>query len=302
MTGLVKLCEGKIRPLAKITQTNIDHEVKSLINMLNLPKRYEVMQRLAKQAGGTPDGLLQADPAASARIKTLLSQIRTGGLGRFEIFLGSSGSGKSSFFQALAHTYPAVKLCEVPQDLPLAGIAQHIRQHPHTKLWLLNGRDNLTIPEDEATNFFASLRELFRETAGQVLLCWPLSDISQAEILSTQAWQIGRDSICDLSQGLYRFQGPCKSNFYDLAERSAQMFNEHSLNYYGLTHTVATPLITASQTIAEFYARLNAAAIEINALDDQHQESTSTTRHFPSIKNFSRDHQERQSATRGLTY
>jgi hypothetical protein len=269
--------------------------------MLNLPKRYEVMQRLAKQAGATPNGLLQADPAAGARITTLLSQIKTGGLGRFEIFLGSSGSGKSSFFQHLTHTFPTVKLREVPPDVKLADVAQHIRRHRQPQLWLLNGRDNLTVPDEESTHFFASLRELFREQAGQVLLCWPLSDISQAEALSTQAWQTGRDSICDLSQGLYRFQGPCKSSFYAIADRSAQMFNEHRLDYYGLTHAVAAPLIAASQTIAEFYARLDATAIEINGLDKQRPELTSIIEQFRAVKSSAGMSAVRQRASRGVT-
>ena len=111
-----------------------------------------------------------------------------------------------------------------------------------------------------------------------------LSDISQAEALSTQAWQTGRDSICDLSQGLYRFQGPCKSSFYAIADRSALMFNEHRLDYYGLTHAVAAPLIAASQTIAEFYARLDAAAVEINGLDKQRPELTSTIEQCRAVK------------------
>lgn len=234
------------------------------------------MQRFALQTGVAPNELLQADPAAGARITMLLSQIKTGGLGRFEIFLGSSGSGKSSFFHNFSQTFPAVELREVPQDLPLSDVAQHIRQHRHSQLWLLNGRDNLIVSDEQAIKLFASLRELFREQAGQVLLCWPLSDISQAEVLSTQAWQTGRDSICDLNQGLYRFQGPCKSSFYAIADRSAQMFNERSLDYYGLTHAVAAPLIAASQTIAEFYARLDAAAIEINGVDHQRPELIST--------------------------
>jgi energy-coupling factor transporter ATP-binding protein EcfA2 len=269
--------------------------------MLNLPKRYEVMQRLAKQAGVASNGLLEADPAAGARVSTLLCQIKTGGLGRFEVFLGSSGSGKSSFFENLAQTFPTMKMREIPLDVPLSKVAQYIRQHRQPQLWLLNGRDNLTVPDEEATHFFTSLRVLFREQAGQVLLCWPLSDISQAEALSTQAWQTGRDSICDLSQGLYRFQGPCKSSFYAIADRSAQMFNDHKLDYYGLTHAVAAPLIAASQTIAEFYARLDAAAIKINGSDKPHPELTSTVAQFRAVKSSSGMTAATHRAFRGIS-
>jgi hypothetical protein len=225
------------------------------------------MQLAAKKAGVAMNGLLQDDPTASTRITKLLGQIKASDLGCFEIFFWASGSGKSTFFQMLARKFPTNELSEIPKDLQLSAVPQYIRKHINPQLWLIGGRDNLTISAEEATDFFSLLRDFFLEQAGQVLLCWPMSDISQAEMLSTIAWQTGCDSICDLNQGLYRFEGPCKSSFYDIADRNTQAFNGHGLNHYGLTHAVTSPLILSSQTIAEFYAKLDILAAKINSED-----------------------------------
>lgn len=64
---------------------------------LRLPKRYEVLEREAKDQDYDITRIVQRVDSAASRIETLLRQVRDGGVGRFELFHGASGSGKTTF-------------------------------------------------------------------------------------------------------------------------------------------------------------------------------------------------------------
>ena len=240
------------------------------LKVVNLPRRFEALERQADQSDATLKKIVRHQGPDTLRIEKLLHQVRNGGLGRFEIFLGHSGSGKTTFFKTLPQVFSEVIVQEIPKEIPLIEVSDYIRanhtQGQNSKIWLIADRDNPSVHPLEAADFFESLRVLFREDAGRVLVCWPMSDLSQAEQLSVQAWAIGRDSLVDLSQGLYRFCGPSRITFYEIAEQTLTSLSGHGLADFGLTAEIAYPLAVESETIAEFYARLEAKSEELNGL------------------------------------
>lgn len=236
--------------------------------ILRLPKRFEALEREATANRYDLASVVQRIDTATARLETLLRQVQFGGIGRFELFLGKSGVGKTTFFKTLTKFFTGTEVHEIPSNIPLNEIANYISAR-HTKsesrqVWVMHDRDNQTVTETEAFEFLETLRVLFRKPEGTVVLCWPLTDESSAKIIANKAWSVGRDSVVDIeSKGLYVFQGLPKETYLKIAELTTRSLKGDGLETFGITETEASPLISESETIAEFYSRLETKAAEI---------------------------------------
>lgn len=76
-----------------------------MISNLLLPKRYETLQQVAEEQQADLTQIVKKVPEATARIEQLLRQVKSGGMGRFELILGPSGSGKTTFLSTLPRFY-----------------------------------------------------------------------------------------------------------------------------------------------------------------------------------------------------
>lgn len=236
--------------------------------ILNLPKRFEALERQASAQKYDLTSVVQRIDTAAARLETLLRQVQFGGIGRFELFLGKSGAGKTTFFKTLTKFFTGTEVHEIPADIPLSQISDYISKRHTTKesrhVWVMHDRDNQIVSDAEAFEFLETLRVLFRKPEGAVVLCWPLTDESSAKTLSEKAWRIGRDSVVDVeSKGLYIFQGPPKDTYLKIAELTTRSLKGDGLETFGITEALAAPFLSESETIAEFYSRLEAKAAEI---------------------------------------
>lgn len=241
--------------------------------ILKLPKRFEALEREATNAKAEISQIVQRVDSAAARIETLVRQVRDGGLGRFELFLGKSGSGKTTFFRTLQQFFEGVRIEPIEKTIPLSDLCSHIktRRLGHDNpivVYVLYDRDNEKITTDEAEDFFESLRVFFRENDGRVVITWPITDEKSVDILSKAAWKIGRDSIVDvIKKGVFHFEGVPKEVYYEIGDLTTRnLAPGQTLETFGLTKDVAYPLIAESETIAEFYSRLEAKSAEINDL------------------------------------
>lgn len=236
--------------------------------ILNLPKRYEALERQATAQQYDLTSVVQRIDSAAARLETLLRQVQFGGIGRFELFLGKSGAGKTTFFKTLTKFFLGTEVHEIPSNIPLSQVANYIESR-HAKddkrhVWVMHDRDNQLVSEPEAFEFLETLRVLFRKPEGAVVLCWPLTDENSAKIISDKAWSVGRDSVVDIEyKGLYNFHGPEKETYLKIAELTTRSLKGDGLETFGITDDLARPLLQESETIAEFYSRLEAKAAEI---------------------------------------
>jgi len=229
--------------------------------VLNLPKRFEALERQASTQEYDLTSVVQRIDSAAARLETLLRQVQFGGIGRFELFLGKSGAGKTTFFKTLTKFFSGTEVHEIPSNIPLNDIANYISSR-HNKddrrhVWVMHDRDNQLVSDSEAFEFLETLRVLFRKPEGAVVLCWPLTDEFSAKTISEKAWSVGRDSVVDIeSRGLYIFQGPEKDTYLKIAELTTRSLKGDGLETFGITEELAKPLLRDSETIAEFYSRL----------------------------------------------
>lgn len=239
--------------------------------ILKLPKRFEALQREATSTGADISQIVQKIDSAAARVETLVRQVRDGGLGRFELFLGKSGSGKTTFFRTLQQFFEGIRIEAVENTVPLSDLTKHIRERrqgtdKQIVVYVLYDRDNEKVTHDEARDFFESLRVFFREDYGQVVITWPITDENAVDTLSKAAWEIGRDSIVDVtSKGVFSFEGVPKKAYYEIGDLTTRnLAPGQTLETFGLTKDVARSLISESETIAEFYSLLEAKSAEIN--------------------------------------
>lgn len=237
---------------------------------LLLPKRYEKLQYAAVEKKADLTQIVRKVPEATARIEQLLRQVKSGGLGRFELLLGPSGSGKTTFLSTLPRFYSGAHITPLSDKMSLLEAAEEIKNGSASpidgQIFVLLERDNPELDSVELKKFFEQLRRIFRTDGGQVLVIWPITDADAAKTIAEAAWSIGSDSIVDdSSKGLYNFKGLPKAVYFEVADITARSLNGGlGLESFGLGEVVAKPMVQASETISQFFGRLETKSQELN--------------------------------------
>ncbi len=134
------------------------------MQILKLPKRYEALERAARESDADLSRIIQRTDSAADRIEILLRQVRDGGLGRFELILVSRAL-KDDVLPHIAAIFGGVAVNSVPSSTPLADVADYIRNHNQLtgdpSVWVMYDRDNPTDGEAEIRRFCESMRFFF---------------------------------------------------------------------------------------------------------------------------------------------
>ena len=75
---------------------------------LLLPKRFEILEREVDKRGGEITKIIRKVESADKQIQNLLGRVHVGGVGQFQLFLGKSGSGKTTFLRTLPQFFENV--------------------------------------------------------------------------------------------------------------------------------------------------------------------------------------------------
>lgn len=241
-----------------------------MISNLLLPKRYETLQQVAEEQQADLTQIVKKVPEATARIEQLLRQVKSGGMGRFELILGPSGSGKTTFLSTLPRFYSGAHVTPIPDSIQLLDVIEEIRSRMSApidgQIFVMLDRDNPELDDIDVRRFFEALRKLFRTKEGRVLLIWPITDQKSAEILKNTAWEVGSDSLLDQqSKGIYHFTGLPKSDYFDVADITARSLNSgQGLEAFGLGKAIAEPMLQTVNTLSQFYGALEGKSQELN--------------------------------------
>jgi hypothetical protein len=240
------------------------------IKSLNLPGRFEKLETESREAGSDLAGIIERVDSACTEIETILREIKTGGIGRLQVLHGYSGSGKSTFLHGLQYFFQNIDIVKIPRAHPLEKFADFIREDSlHRKehrLYIVHDRDNPTETDAQLRLAFENLRSLFRTEHGRVLVVWPITDSEKATNIAQIAWEIGRDSLLGIRTKVYTFIGLPRDRFTRVADATTRALNAgENLEAFGVGSSVAAELARQSETIGEFYSRLNARSAERNA-------------------------------------
>ncbi|MCA1336884.1 hypothetical protein [Pseudooceanicola marinus] len=249
----------------------------SILSPLQLPRRWEVLTDRAEEAGVDPSDLVERAPLAEARIDQLLSRIQSGSGGVFEILLGKSGSGKTTFVKSLPRFFDNIFVISIDPGVDLNDLPQIIKRSDQEakgkhKLVLIEKRDNPRQADiDGSRDYFISWLDFLRESEGNVVILWTMTDPNAAKEIAETAWDVGRDSICAHdSRGVFSFEGVGKSKYYDIADNTALNLSGDGLEAYGVSREVAAAFIDKSETISDFFQEVISA-------------SAASTTHFRSL-------------------
>lgn len=241
-----------------------------MLDTLLLPKRYENLKNeaIARQADLTQ--IVRKVPEATRRVETLLRQVESSRMGRFELMLGLSGSGKTTFLSTLPRFYTGAYVSPLLDTLSLDDVVDEIQRQMSApvkgQVFVLTDRDNPSVSDAELRTFFERVRRLFRTPEGCALVLWPITDHAAAERIARIAWEIGSDSIVDSSsRGIFRFEGLPKSDYYTVADITARSLNSgQGLEAFGLGTAIAAPLLQKSDTLSQFFGHLEQKSQELN--------------------------------------
>lgn len=235
---------------------------------LVLPKRYEVLERAAKQSAVALSSIIRPVPESAEHIDQLLRELEIGHVGKLELICGKAGSGKTTFVKSLSLFYKNVSVNIFGVDTPLIDLATWIESREHVskdfrEIYLLTDRDNPAETDEQVRSSLERLRRAFRTARGDVLVLWPITDNKKAQAISNLAWEIGRDSLVrPQTKGIMPFAGIGKEQYWDTADLTARSLNSEGLESYGLAKPEVTSEIAAAETIGEFYSRIEAKAAE----------------------------------------
>jgi energy-coupling factor transporter ATP-binding protein EcfA2 len=237
-------------------------------NTLVLPKRYEILEREASSKGAELTKIVRKIDSANSHIQKLLGRIHVGGIGQFQLFFGESGSGKTTFLRTLPNFFKDIEITSFNITHGYDDILTEIEKQSHIKskkIFIIDERDNPTIVKEHLRDFFEKLRVLFRKPEGAVLLIWPITDESAAAIIKEIAWSVGKDSISPVEGSIYKFDGLPKSEYFEVADETVRNLNNgESLDSFGVSKELTIKILTDSNTIGDFYARLEGLAFDLN--------------------------------------
>jgi hypothetical protein len=227
---------------------------------LSLPIRFENLEREIEELGLDITTVVEKVDEANEEIETLLKQINHGKNGKFKLFYGDSGKGKTTFLKTLEHFFQKIEIISIERNVRLHEIPKYIiTEKPNTgqTIVIIEDRDNPNESSEDLRDFFEELRFQFRKELFEVLIIWPITDKKSAEFISNIAWDVGRDSITSANGCIFEFNGIPKTKFHKIADITSKNLNEgRNLESYGISKKDTDIILKKSDTIGQFYTHI----------------------------------------------
>ena len=244
--------------------TNINPEVDLL--PLSLPIRYENLEREIEGLGIDITTVVEKVEDATEQIEKLLQQINHGKNGKFKLFYGESGKGKTTFLRTLEFFFQNIEIIIIERNVNLSEIPKYIISEKPTKgqtIVIIEDRDNPNESIEDLREFFEELRFQFRKDLFNVLIIWPITDEKQAKNISDIAWEVGRDSITSADGCIFKFNGIPKEKYHHTADITTINLNEgRNLESYGISISDTDKILKKSDTIGQFFTNISNISLD----------------------------------------
>ena len=228
---------------------------------LFLPDRFDMLQR---RAGGKLDGIVIPVDTALDRIKGMYRELQAAGRGSFLIFRGSSGSGKSTFLNTVNLFVEDVEVRSVLRETSIEDALRALGPTDHRlRVFIIEGRDALRlISEKELEASIHEINSFLRSERGErTLIVWPANADDLEQMLISICRRVGGDALLGIGEPAYKFTGPPKEQFIQIAARTVAAL--------GITEERAQSLVSQAETPGQYLGLLRADLLKNQAEVDE---------------------------------
>jgi DNA (cytosine-5)-methyltransferase 1 len=229
--------------------------------MLRLPDRFERLR-------GTPENDLQVIitpvEGALSELDSRFLDLQAAGRGGFMIFRGGSGAGKSTFLNTVSLFREGVTTVRIPRGGIVGADLSALPPSTSPRIVVLEGREALgEVSQPELEAAMHEVNQFVRTDAGaSSLVVWPTNRDDLTDRLVDLARDLGGEALLDPDMPVTLFNGPPKSDYVGIAERTVAALNDGvSLSGLGVSEQAAVELATNAETIGSYLSRIRQAAI-----------------------------------------
>jgi hypothetical protein len=224
-------------------------------NQLDLfvPDRFDTLQRRAVKR---LNSIIVPVHEGINRIKDLHGDIRAAGRGGFLLLRGNSGSGKSTFLNTLGLFLEGVEVFSISRTDALGDSLRTLGvTGKEIRVVIIEGRDALRdVPPEELEAAIHDINAFIRTANGErTLVVWPVNADDLETALISVCQRVGADSLLGSGSPSFKFEGPPKEQYVDIASRTIATLNQgSSLAALGVSDERAVELVKKSHTIGHF--------------------------------------------------
>lgn len=223
-----------------------------------VPDRYEGLARRAKEDIGS---IVVPVPDAMLRIDEIFSRMNVAGRGAFLVLEGESGAGKSTFLHTLRFFKEGVTSLSVPGG---ASIRDFLGRHQPTgseiEVFVLEEREAaLSFTNRELEDWLHAINGFIRSEKGErSLVVWPANTEDLRDRIVSLARRIGAEALIGTDKSAYKFPGPERALFPEIAQRTLAVLNQSAgLSDLGLTAELLDQHVAVSDTVGSFLTRVH---------------------------------------------
>jgi len=226
---------------------------------ISLPDRYDMLRRKATDHMGE---IITPVNDALTIVDNLLIDMCASSSGCFLILRGDTGTGKSTFIHTVGIFRKNVETITLAKDIDLSvALGALPATNCALRIVVLENREALTDVSNELLEkSIHSINSFVRTENGEkTLVAWPVNRDDLAERLAVLAKELGGEALIGVGEPIYRFGGPPKGKFLEIANNTIALLNQgENIHDLGISNARADEILEGTITIGSFLAKIRA--------------------------------------------
>lgn len=219
---------------------------------LVVPDRFEA---LSEAGSGSLRSIVVPVDDALNDLDDRFTDMRSARRGTLMVLRGESGSGKSTFLDTVGLFRKGVVTEHIASTSEIPQALTEVSNSDQPRVLVLDGREALgEVSRRSIESSMHAINSFVRSEPGRnTLVVWPTNTDDLTNLLEDFAKTLGGDALVGLSGTTARFQGPDKSQFHGIAERTIAALNRGaSLVALGISEARAIEIAEDASTIGRY--------------------------------------------------
>lgn len=227
---------------------------------LSVPDRFETLRSVPT---GVLQGIVVPIDSMLSEIDHRFEDMRAAGKGSLMILRGQSGAGKSTFLDTVGLFRAEVETTRIRADENIVDALAALGAHAGPRIVVLEGREALRdVSDEELESALHAINSYSRSEGADTLFVWPTNTDDLTERLASLGDAIGASGLFGVDGPVVRFEGPDRSMWVSIAERTVSALNQGAqLSALGVTTDRAASLVENSDTVGHYLATIRGELI-----------------------------------------